>query len=249
MISDFEKQLLESQQKARYLLNEIEKRKFLTIGTTEKEITDQIYDLAFELFGTTKHWHKRIVRTGLNSALSFKANPPGRVLEESDLVYLDLGPVFDEVEGDIGKTYLLGDDPRKKQLLEDLDRIWKEAKIYYLNRPSMTGAELWMHVQQLTLEAGWSYGSHIAGHIIGEFSHIQRYGDSPEHRINELNHVPMDSPDPDGRRRHWILELHLVNPQLEYGAFFEDLLSLETPDDSIGMVIDNNYQLAIESNG
>jgi Xaa-Pro aminopeptidase len=226
LVSDLDKGLLEAQQKARQLLKQIEERRLLTIGLTEKELTERIYDLALDLFGTKKHWHKRIVRTGANSVFSFHENPPDLTLQENDLVYLDLGPVFDEFEGDIGKTYLLGSDPQKMKLLEDLERIWGEAKICYLNRPSMTGAELWVQVLKLTEEAGWAYGSQIAGHIIGEFSHKQRYGDLPEHRINQFNLMPMNSPAQDGSKRHWILELHLVDPGQQYGAFFEDLLTL-----------------------
>jgi Xaa-Pro dipeptidase len=226
LISDLDRGLLEAQNKARQLLKQIEERKLLKIGSTEREVTDQIYDLALDLYGTKKHWHKRIVRTGANSVLTFQVNPPDLTLQKNDLVYLDLGPVFDEFEGDIGKTYLLGSDLQKAKLLEDLERIWGEAKVYYLKRPSMTGAELWARVIELTQESGWSYGSHIAGHIMGEFSHKQNYGDLPEHRINELNHVPMDSPGQDETKRNWILELHMVHPDQEYGAFFEDLLSL-----------------------
>jgi hypothetical protein len=224
--STLDQNLLAAQTKAWQLLAEIERRQFLVVGATEKQITEKIYDLALELFGTKKHWHKRIVRTGVNSALSFHANPPDCELKKDDLVYLDLGPVFDEFEGDIGKTYLLGNDPEKQQLLDDLDSIWQQTKSYYLSRPSMTGAALWWQVQKLTNETKWKYGSAIAGHIISEFSHKQKYGDSPTHRINELNQSPMNAPHPDGKPRHWILELHIVEPQLKYGAFFEDLLTL-----------------------
>jgi len=226
LVSDLDKGLSEAQQKARDLLEQIENRKILSIGATEKELTEQIYQLAFDLYGVTKHWHKRIVRTGVNSILSFSANPPDLTIQENDLVYLDLGPVFDEFEGDVGKTYLMGDDPDKARLLQDLDRIWKEAKTYYLNRPNMTGEELWLEVLRLTKDAGWGYGSQIAGHIIGEFSHKQKYGDLPHWRINQFNQLPMDGLHADGKKKHWILELHLVDPDQKYGAFFEDLLTL-----------------------
>jgi len=219
-------QLLIAQNKARHLLKEIEARKLIAIGLTEKKVTDHIYDLAFELYGTKKHWHKRIVRTGINSVHSFKENPPNLTIQENDLVYLDLGPVFDEYEGDIGKTYLLGSDPKKRKLINDLERIFVESKSFYLERPSMTGAELWSHVQDQTKNAGWLYGSHIAGHVIGEFSHVQKYGDAPEARINQFNKLPMNLPDSDGNKRHWILEIHLVDQNKTFGGFYEDLLSL-----------------------
>src|SRR6185437_13686229 len=95
--------LFTAQSKARKLLQEIEERKLIRTGISESLLSQEIYELAFELFNTKKHWHKRIVRTGQNSVLAFSADPPDRVLETEDLVYLDLGPVFDEFEGDIGK--------------------------------------------------------------------------------------------------------------------------------------------------
>ena len=226
MISSPDQGLIEAQHKAKRLLREIEDRKLITPGISEKKITEKIYQLAFDLFGTKKHWHKRIVRAGENTVFPYKADPPDRQLQEGDLVYLDLGPVFDEFEGDIGKTYLLGHDPDKERLIDDLGRIFREAKAFYLQKPEMTGAQLWSKVTELTHSAGWKFGNYHAGHIIGEFSHKQKYGDLPQHRISALNELPMDTPDIDGRKHHWILEIHLIHPQEQYGGFFEDLLTL-----------------------
>jgi Xaa-Pro aminopeptidase len=226
-MSTLDRQLLEAQRKARKLLEEIENRKLIAIGSTEKDITDRIYDLAFELFGTKKHWHKRIVRSGPNTVYSYKVDPPNLELKAEDLVYLDLGPVFDQFEGDIGKTYLLGSDPDKERLIEDLERIFFESKAFYARDPAMPGAQLWSKVIELSQQAGWAFGNNHAGHIVGEFSHTQRYGDLAEHRINALNNLPMNTPGSDGQTRHWILEIHLVDRNRNYGGFFEDLLTLD----------------------
>lgn len=219
--------LLDAQSKAKQLLCAIEEKNLIVVGASENEITEKIYQLAYELFGSKKHWHKRIVRTGENTVFAYSANPPNLTLQDGDLVYLDLGPIFDEFEGDIGKTYLLGKDPNKERLTVDLERIFVEAKKFYLLQPSMTGAELWLKVTELTEEAGWKFGNYHAGHIIGEFSHKQMYGDLPEHRISPLNNVPMNTLAVDGKRHHWILEIHLVHSQNLYGGFFEDLLTVE----------------------
>jgi Xaa-Pro dipeptidase len=226
-ISTLDTQLLAAQRKARKLLEQTESRNLIKVGATEKEITEQIYELAFELFGTKKHWHKRIVRAGANTFYSYRENPPDLQIQKDDLVYLDLGPVFDEYEGDIGKTYLLGSDPDKERLVKDSERIFYACKSYYTENPSMSGAELWAKVLELTEDAGWKFGNNHAGHLVGEFSHTQRYGDKPENRINELNQMPMNTPGADGEKRHWILEIHLVDQNDSYGAFFEDLLTLD----------------------
>jgi Xaa-Pro aminopeptidase len=226
MLATYEQNLLESQIKARQLLKLIEDRNMIRVGVSEKALTEEIYQLALEQYGTKKHWHKRIVRTGSNAALSIKADTPDRTIEQDDLVYVDLGPVFDEFEGDIGKTYLMGKDLEKQKLLHDLENIFDTAKTWYLERPDMSGAELWSKVEALTEQAGWQFGNIHAGHIIGEFSHKQKYGDLPHHRISPLNDVSMTAPDTDGRPHHWILEIHLIDKAGRFGGFFEDLLTL-----------------------
>jgi Xaa-Pro aminopeptidase len=226
MNTELDRQLALAQDKARQLLREIEERQLIEIGATEKQVSGRIYDLAFELFGTTKHWHKRVVRTGQNTFYSYKVDPPDLAIKDGDLVYLDLGPVFDDFEGDIGKTYLIGDDAIKAKLIQDLERIFIEGKEFYTRNPNMTGAQLWSRVLELTNDAGWGFGNTHAGHILSEFSHKQKYGDSPDVRINELNHLPMNAPLPDGQKRHWILEIHLVEKMGQFGGFFEDIITL-----------------------
>jgi Xaa-Pro aminopeptidase len=218
--------LLEAQEKARNLLRRIEQTEILKVGVTEQQANDQICELAEREFGVTKHWHKRIVRTGINSVLPYKANPENLTIEHNDLVYLDLGPVFEDFEGDIGVTYLLGEDSKKKKLVEDLEIIFKQCKEHYLNNPTQTGAEYFDYIVSTCAAAGWDYGNKYAGHIVGEFSHIAIYGDLPDYRIWPQNTVPMNTPLPDGNTRYWILEIHLVHPQKKYGGFFEDLLNL-----------------------
>ena len=226
VVATRETTLLEAQEKARKLLRRIEDTEIIKIGLTEQEISDQIFELAQHEFGVTKHWHKRIVRTGINSVLPYKANPENRTIEHNDLVYLDLGPVFEDFEGDIGITYLLGKDKAKKKLVDDLESIFEHCKQHYLQNPAQTGAEFFDYIVDTCAAAGWNYGNRYAGHIVGEFSHIQIYGDLPDYRIWPQNDVPMNTPLPDGKARYWILEIHLVDKQGQYGGFFEDLLNL-----------------------
>ena len=42
------------------------------------------------------------------------------MIEEDDIVFPDFGPVFDEWEADLGRTYVMGDDPRKLRLRDDV---------------------------------------------------------------------------------------------------------------------------------
>ncbi len=40
------------------------------------------------------------------------------------------------------------------------------------------------------------------------------------------NDQPIESTDSAGRRRHWILEIHLVDRDRQIGGFYEELLTV-----------------------
>ena len=85
----------------------------------EGEASDAIRDLAAEMFGISRYWHKRIVRAGPNTLQPYKQNPPDREIAADDIVFLDFGPIFEQWEADFGRTYVLGDDPVKHRLADD----------------------------------------------------------------------------------------------------------------------------------
>jgi len=48
------------------------------------------------------------VRAGRNTLAPYDENPPDLTVAEDDIVFLDLGPVFEELEADFGRTYVVG---------------------------------------------------------------------------------------------------------------------------------------------
>ena len=74
---------------------------------TEKELNEEVYALAEQMFGIRTYWHKRIVRSGPNTLYPYADNPPDRIITEDDIVFLDFGPVFERWEADFGRTYVL----------------------------------------------------------------------------------------------------------------------------------------------
>jgi Xaa-Pro dipeptidase len=108
--------LIEAEAKAALLFQEVEARKIIKPLKTEKQINDEIFNLAFELFGIEKYWHKRIVRSGINTLCPDADNPPDLTLQSDDILFLDFGPVFEEWEADFGRTYVIGNDPYKLKL-------------------------------------------------------------------------------------------------------------------------------------
>ena len=51
--------LLAAEEKAKQLFLEIEERGWIEAGISEVDLSDKIFDLAFEMFQTKKHLHKR----------------------------------------------------------------------------------------------------------------------------------------------------------------------------------------------
>jgi len=225
LVEDTRRAELEAAQaKALSLFDAIERDGLVRPGVTEREIEDWIGELAAREFGVEKHWHKRIVRSGPNSITIAGDNPPVRTIEADDIVYVDLGPVFESWEADIGKSYVLGGDPQKHRLVADLPRVFAQVQAHYRKDPDMTGAALYGFAQEAAAAAGWRFGGKIAGHLVSEFAHALIPGDKALYRISPENPTPMSDPDGRGRARHWILEIHLVAPDGSFGGFYERLL-------------------------
>lgn len=193
-------------------------------GRSESDVEEDIRSLAARAFGVDKHWHRRIVRSGPNSMTTAGDYPPARIIEADDIVYIDLGPVFAGWEADIGKSYALGGDPRKKALVAELPRQFEKLQAYFRADPDITGAALYEVAVRSAEDAGWTFGGRIAGHIVSEFAHAQIPGAKDLNRIGPSNTAPMSDPDGFGRPRHWIGEIHLVDRLGGFGGFYERLL-------------------------
>jgi Xaa-Pro dipeptidase len=218
--------LLDAEAKAAQLFDEIECRGMIRPGVGEHELSDEIRDLAADMFGVTRHWHRRIVRAGENTLQPFSARPRDRVIAADDVVFLDLGPVFGEWEADFGRTFVLGDDPDKRSVRDALPRVWHAGRDYFAAHPDVTGAELFDHVVDVARSAGFGWGSHIAGHLVGQFSHRKIAGRGIQGYIAAGSTKPMRRRDASGQLCHWILEVHLVDRARRIGGFYEQLLDL-----------------------
>src|ERR1700761_4306504 len=146
--------LRDAQASAVALFDEVVARGIIAPGQGEQAVSDQIRDLANELFGQTRHWHKRIVRSGPHTLFPYKENPPDRVIEADDIAFADFGPIFDEFEADLGRTYVLGGDPVKHRLAAALPILFAAGRRYFAGQPGITGAQLHAEVARLARAAG-----------------------------------------------------------------------------------------------
>lgn len=222
--ADIRISLLAAEEKAMTLFNAIESKGLMAAGRTEKQLNTDIYLLAFEMFGIKKYWHKRIVRAGRNTLQPYRENPPDLTLQTDDILFLDFGPVFDEWEADFGRTYVIGNDPLKQKLKEDVASAWADGRDWYRQHSSLTGAELYAYCATLAGKYGWSWGGPIAGHLVGKFPHENIESEHKDNYIHPDNHRDMFLPDKNGNHREWILEIHFVNREKEIGGFYEQLL-------------------------
>jgi Xaa-Pro dipeptidase len=218
--------LLDAQDKAVRLFDEIERRAMIRAGVGEQELSHEIRDLAADMFGVTRHWHRRIVRAGENTLQPFKEHPPDRVIVDDDIVFLDLGPIFEEWEADFGRTFVLGSDPYKAAVRDALPRVWQAGREHFASHPEITGAELFEYTVEVARAEGFDWGSPIAGHLVGEFPHRTIVGSGIQWYIAPGSDKPMRRFDPQGRWCHWILEIHLVDREQGFGGFYEQLLDL-----------------------
>ncbi len=213
-----------AQARAAALFRKIEESALVRPGATEDGISQAIFELAASDFGVERYWHRRVVRSGPHTRMLFRELPPDRTVEEDDIVSLDLGPVFGELEADYGRTYVLGDEPEKLRLASDLGVILRECQALYAADPAMSGRDLYAQVSDASAKRGWSFGGLHAGHLIGAFPFSREERDAARNRIRPDNEWRMDAPGPNGERRHWILEVHLLDPTGAFGGFCEELL-------------------------
>jgi hypothetical protein len=91
----------------------------------------------------------------------------------------------------------------------------------------MTGDKLYQIACEQAREAGWEFGGQIAGHLVGLFPHERIPNDKITLYITKGNEDRMSNLNAEGDKRHWILEIHLVDRERQIGAFYEQLLTVD----------------------
>jgi Xaa-Pro dipeptidase len=217
--------LLAAQNKAAALFQQVVDGGRISAGKLESELTAEIHALARSQFGLSRHWHRRIVRSGPNTLFTYHDDPADRRLSADDIVYLDFGPVFDAWEADFGRTYVLGTDPAKHRLVENLATVFQLGKTHFQNSPNLTAGQLYDYVAGLATPYGWEFGAPTAGHLVGHFPHEREPSDLKRFSIRSGNGQSLREPDATGAMRHWILEVHFIDRKRQIGGFFEELLT------------------------
>jgi len=164
------------------------------------------------------------VRAGINALCVAGEPAPDRIVAEDDIVFLDLGPVFGDWEADVGRSYVVGNDPEKQRLVADLEIVFDIVSRRFAENDAITGAQLFAIAVAESEARGWRFGGRIAGHVVGKFPYARSPAGRDGGRISPANDQRMRDPDKLGQPRHWILEVHLVAQDGTFGGFYERLL-------------------------
>jgi hypothetical protein len=217
--------LLNAETTAIQLFEAIEKNNLIVPGKTEVTLNTEVYMLACWKFGIEQHWHKRIVRSGCNTMAVYSDNPPNRTLQDDDILFIDYGPIVEGYEADVARTYVIGNNAIKRKLKNDAERAWYETREWYRKQTTLKASKLFQYVVEKARQYGWEFGGEIAGHIVGEFPHEQPPDpQSYELDIHPENHNDMFLLDANGKKRHWILEIHFIDKKNKIGGYFEQML-------------------------
>jgi Xaa-Pro aminopeptidase len=178
-----------------------------------EEDARQMAKEVLEQLGSSKGWHKILVRFGPNTIKNFEEpSERGVRLGENDIFFIDIGPVWGDTEGDGGETFVVGGgDPEMARCAQDTKRIFHIVREKWLSS-GMTGKELYDFAEQTTAALGWVLNMELTGHRLSEFPHSAYYDGT-------LAAVSI-RPSPN----LWVLEVQIKHPEKPFGAFFEDLL-------------------------
>ncbi len=181
------------------------------VGMLEEDANKMVIDTLREM-GATKAFHKPYIRFGSNTTKTFGADSdPGIRLGEDDIFFIDVGPVWEEYEGDAGDTFVTGSNPELKRCARDAKQIFDEVAKKWQTETA-TGVELYHYAEQMAKDLGWVLNLDLGGHRLGDYSSAEHY----EGPLSEISFHP--SPN------LWMVEIHIRHPEQQFGAFYEDLL-------------------------
>lgn len=182
-------------------------------GMIEKEAKQIIVNIQKSL-GAPTSWHPPQIRFGSNTLLTFgRAGEEPKILQENDIYFIDIGPIFKGHEGDVGRTFYVGHNPLHEKCCKDVEAIWNQVYRHWKNH-NISGKELYEFADQQAKEFGWILSLENAnGHRIADFPHAAKMRSS----IESLVTTP--------KSNRWILEIQIKHPSESFGAFYEDLLT------------------------
>lgn len=201
--------LLEARQKTKAVVRETALR--VETGMTEEDGLNLI-DKMLDKYGSENKWHPNRFRIGPNTTKSFREeSEPGITLGENDLFFIDIGPVFENHEGDFGETFIHGRLLEYSKISEASKTIFKKTSEAWKMK-ALNGQDLYAFAKEKALKMGYELIPKMKGHRLSEFPHALHFKGG----LSEIETHPT--------AQLWILEILIRHPTENFGAFYEDLL-------------------------
>jgi methionyl aminopeptidase len=180
-------------------------------GMVEEDARAMARDV-LKALGMRRGWHHIITRLGPNTTKDFMAlSDRGVMLEDNDIFFIDIGPIYGDTEGDAGETFVVGEDPEHHKAKADVRAIWDNVRERWFSTGA-TGEELYDFAQTEAKERGWKLNLDLSGHRLSDFPHSAHYDGS----LADVGFRPNSN--------LWVLEIAIIHPDRKFGAFYEDLL-------------------------
>jgi len=162
--------------------------------------------------GLALSWHPTRVRFGINTIKPMKqASLPGVVLQENDIFFIDIAPRFQAWEGDAGQSFMVGHHPEYERCVRDSKALFHDVRNVW-NKEKLSGQALYAYADKVAKSMGWELNFDLPGHRLSDFPHAAIHTGS----LASLDTSPLPL--------RWILEIQVRDPQMRFGAFFEDML-------------------------
>lgn len=179
-------------------------------GMTEKDAFLMLEHFLNES-GLEKKWHPTKLRFGKNTTKSFRDQSDEVVLNENDIFFFDIGPVYGDHEGDFGETFVVGHNSENQKLAHASKEIFEFTKECW-QKEKLTGMDLYKKAEELSLKMGYQLNTKMYGHRLGDFPHALYCKESLG--LMDFNPAPF----------LWVLEIHIIDQKRQLGSFYEDLL-------------------------
>lgn len=183
----------------------------IEIGMQEADGLDLI-DTTLKKLGADKKWHPNKFRIGCNTQKSFRdISEPNIKLQENDIYFIDIGPVWDNHEGDFGNTFTVGENSEHQEISDAARQIFDKTARFWKEK-NKSGKELYDFASLSAKSFGYELNDRMKGHRIGDFPHHLFYKGG----LIDIDETPCNN--------LWILEIHIVSSEKNIGAFYEDIL-------------------------
>lgn len=180
-------------------------------GMTEATARQLAKDI-LQQSGVERLWHPVIIRFGENTCKIY-SEPSAKetVLLDNDIFFIDLGPVYQGHEGDVGATFVVGQDAQLQHCADAAQQLFARVRARWLQQ-DCSGEQLYQYAEQQALLLGYQLNLAIKGHRLSDYPHKLYAGGN----LGEYSGTP--------RAGVWVLEIQIKHPTRAFGAFYEDVL-------------------------